>query len=211
MPGIVYLLTNQAMPGLVKVGHIKDSTTKEPRDRMKELYYRNSGVPVPFECYYACEVEDAKMVETKLLTTFSDNRINKKREFLAIEPEKLKTILQIAPHKDVTPTDSIVEDQEDINAINRTRSMRRSSFQFSMVGIGIGDELSFKSNKDKVAKVVSDNKIEFEGEVYSLSSAAKKILNDEGSDTQGVSGPIYWMYEGETLNDRRTRMEADDE
>ena len=36
MPGIVYLLTNQAMPGLVKIGHIKDSAEKNARDRMRE-------------------------------------------------------------------------------------------------------------------------------------------------------------------------------
>ena len=150
-------------------------------------------------------------METKLLKSFYDERINKKKEFLAIDPEKLKTILEIIPHKDVTPKDSIVEDPEDINAINRTKSIRRDSFQFSMVGIGVGAELSFKSNKSKVAKVVSNNRIEFEGEVHSLSSAAKKILNDEGSYTQGVSGPIYWMFERETLDDRRSRMEADEE
>ena len=210
MPGIVYLLTNQAMPGLVKVGHIKDSAEKNARDRMRELSYP-SGVPLPFECHYACEVEDAVEVEQILLNTFSDERINKKREFLAINPEKLKEILQLTPHKDVTPPkDDFVADQEGRSALEKTKSIR-PNFQFSWVGIGIGAELSFKSNKDKVAKVVSDNKIEFEGAVYSLSSAAKKILNDEGSDTQGVSGPIYWMYEGETLNDRRTRMEADEE
>ena len=41
--GIVYLLTNPVMPGLVKIG----MTTQEDIDkRMKELY--TTGVPVPF-------------------------------------------------------------------------------------------------------------------------------------------------------------------
>jgi len=40
--GIVYLLTNPVMPGLVKIG----MTTQEDIDkRMKELY--TTGVPVP--------------------------------------------------------------------------------------------------------------------------------------------------------------------
>ena len=43
--GIVYLLTNPVMPGLVKIG----MTTQEGIDkRMKELY--TTGVPIPFEC-----------------------------------------------------------------------------------------------------------------------------------------------------------------
>ena len=43
--GLVYVLTNSAMPGLVKIG----MTTRDSVDtRMKELY--STGVPVPFEC-----------------------------------------------------------------------------------------------------------------------------------------------------------------
>ncbi len=48
--GIVYLLTNPVMPGLVKIG----MTTQEDIDkRMKVLY--TTGVPVPFECQYATQ------------------------------------------------------------------------------------------------------------------------------------------------------------
>ena len=50
--GIVYLLTNPVMPGLVKIG----MTTQEDIDkRMKELY--TTGGPVPFECQFACKVK----------------------------------------------------------------------------------------------------------------------------------------------------------
>ena len=42
--GIVYLLTNPCMPGIVKIG--KTSRT-DLQNRMKELY--TTGVPVPFE------------------------------------------------------------------------------------------------------------------------------------------------------------------
>ena len=45
---IVYVLTNPAMPGLLKIG----STTQEEVDtRMKQLY--STGVPVPFDCAIA--------------------------------------------------------------------------------------------------------------------------------------------------------------
>ena len=50
--GIVYLLTNPVMPGLVKIGM---TTQKEIDQRMKELY--TTGVPVPFECKFACKVK----------------------------------------------------------------------------------------------------------------------------------------------------------
>ena len=51
--GIVYLLTNPVMPGLVKIG----MTTQEDIDkRMKELY--TTGVPVPFECQMLCKTHN---------------------------------------------------------------------------------------------------------------------------------------------------------
>ena len=50
--GIVYFLTKPVIPGLVKIG----MTTQEDIDkRMKELY--TTGVPVPFECQFACKVK----------------------------------------------------------------------------------------------------------------------------------------------------------
>lgn len=49
---IVYVLTNPAMPSLVKIG----MTTRESIDTlMKELY--STGVPMPFDCEYAREVK----------------------------------------------------------------------------------------------------------------------------------------------------------
>lgn len=50
--GIVYLLTNACMPGIVKIGK---TTRKDLLQRMKELY--TTGVPVPFECVYSCNVK----------------------------------------------------------------------------------------------------------------------------------------------------------
>ena len=53
MSEIVYILTNEAMPDMVKIG-ITSTTVEE---RMKSL--QSTGVPLPFTCYYAAEVEDA--------------------------------------------------------------------------------------------------------------------------------------------------------
>jgi hypothetical protein len=55
MPEIIYLLTNPSMPDLVKVGR-----TSNLQARMLSLY--NSSTPVPFECFYACEVDDAQKI-----------------------------------------------------------------------------------------------------------------------------------------------------
>ena len=57
--GTVNVLTNEAMPGLVKVGKTSGLLEK----RMRELY--KTGVPIPFSCFYAVDVTDADFVERK--------------------------------------------------------------------------------------------------------------------------------------------------
>ena len=52
MSKIVYILTNESMPDTIKVG-ITDNLDR----RVREL--DNTSTPLPFECYYAVEVENA--------------------------------------------------------------------------------------------------------------------------------------------------------
>ena len=47
MEGSVYVLTNPAMPNMVKIG----KTTRDVELRLADLY--STGVPLPFECEYA--------------------------------------------------------------------------------------------------------------------------------------------------------------
>lgn len=97
--GIVYLLTNPCMPGLVKIGM---TTQEDIEKRMKELY--TTGVPVPFECQFACEVnkKDCAKIEKALHTAFEPQRINKNREFFKINVEQARAILELFHHTDVT-------------------------------------------------------------------------------------------------------------
>ena len=58
------------------------------------------------------------------------------------------------------------------------------------------------------AIVVDHKRIEFEGEVTSLSAAALKIVHRMGYTWQQIAGPSYWEFEGETLSARRERLES---
>ena len=74
--GIVYLLTNPCMPGLVKIG----MTAQEDVDkRMRELY--TTDVPVPFDCEFACRVKqnDFAKIAKALHTAFALYRVNDNR------------------------------------------------------------------------------------------------------------------------------------
>lgn len=194
---IIYILTNEAMPGYVKIG--KTSTSLE--QRIRELS-ASTSIPLPFTCFYACAVENSTFVESHLHDAFGDNRINPKREFFQISPERVVSALKLAEIEDITPKNDFVDNKEDQQALHIARA-RRSIFRFSMVNIPIGAELVFSRDETKKAKVVDDRMIEFNGEITSLSLSAQKLL---GYD-YGVAGTDYWMYEEETLDERRRKFE----
>ena len=88
------------MPGIVKIGMTERDDVQR---RMAELY--STGVPLPFECVIARQLEDvdAARVENALHTAFDPSRINSSREFFQIEPEQVEALLQVMPGRDVTP------------------------------------------------------------------------------------------------------------
>lgn len=196
MENIIYILINEAMPGYVKIGK-----TNDLKQRMRTLY--RTPVPLPFECFYACIVENAEEVEKWLFDIFDDRRVSKEREFFEIAPERVVVALKEKAMKDVTPKKDYVESQEDQQALNQAR-MRRAIFNFKMVDIPVGAELIFSRGENIKAKVIDNRSIEYNGEITSLSTSAQKIL---GYD-YGVAGTDYWMYEGETLDERRRRFES---
>jgi PAS domain-containing protein len=199
MNEIIYILINEAMPGYVKIG--RTSTSLE--QRIKELS-ASTSVPLPFTCFYACTVKDAAFVEHQLHDAFDNNRTNPKREFFQIAPERVVSALKLAEIEDLTPRKDIVESREDQHALNQAREAKRSRFNFKMVNIPVGAELVFSRDESKKARVVDDRSIEYEGNITSLSESAKELLGYKYS----VQGTAYWMYEGETLDERRQRMEG---
>ena len=183
------------MPGYVKIGK-----TNNLEQRIRSL--DTTGVPLPFECFYACKVKDAAFVERQLLDAFLDHRVRSSREFFEIAPERAVAALKLAEIENITPKKDFVESKEDQQALNQART-RRAIFNFKLVDIPVGAELIFSRGENIKAKVIDNRLIEYNGEITSLSTSAQKIL---GYD-YGVAGTDYWMYEGETLDERRRRFE----
>lgn len=202
MPEIVYLLTNPTMPDLVKIGR-----TKDLEERLRQLS-THSGVPVPFECFYACEVADSVKVEKALHDAFGDHRINSRREFFRLNPDRAVAILELVAIKDATLAAEVAEDQAELDALHREQT-RREQFRFSMVDIAPGSLLTFSKDDEITATVVDDKRINFQGEITSTSAAATRLLHQIGWTLRAAQGPLYWVYEGETLAERRIRLEND--
>ena len=113
--GVVYVLINEAMPHLVKIGKANLPVEK----RIKELY--TTSVPLPFECFHASKVQDMEFVEKQLHDAFHDSRVHPKREFFRISPERVQAALLLAQVEDVTPANNVLEDTDDKLALNKAR------------------------------------------------------------------------------------------
>lgn len=77
--GYIYILSNQAMPSLLKIGF----TLRSVLERVNELNSA-TGVPKPFEIEYYCLTAEVEDVEKEIHSVFATNRIDGK-EFFKIE------------------------------------------------------------------------------------------------------------------------------
>ena len=198
--GIVYLIANPAMPGLVKLGK-----TIDLEERLKQLF--NTSVPFPFRCIYAKKVKDYSEVERKLHKGLNNCRANMNREFFSIAEDEVINFLELIPGEDVTPREDNFEDKVDQLAFEKATKIAQR-FNFQMVNIPIGATLFFSRNKEIKCIVQSNTRVDFEGENHSLSSAALLATNRMGFNWKAVSGPTSWTYEDETLDERRKRFES---
>ena len=202
MTKIVYILTNQSMPDTIKIG-----ITDNLESRMKQL--DNTSTPLPFECYYAVEVDDAKAIEKKIHEGLDDKRIRQNREFFNTTPEQAKAILEIAEvmgGKNVTPTEDIVETPQDKQALETARKIRKS-FNFDMINLKPGTVLQFVKDNTITCEVYNDTKVKFRDKITSLSNAADIIMKEMGYDWASVQGPVWWSYNGKTMSELRREYE----
>jgi len=127
MSEIIYILTNEAMPGYVKVGR-----TNNLEQRRLSLS-RPSGVPLPFEVYYASEVDDAQKDEQWLYSVFADRRVRDEREFFKIDPERIVAALKRIEKRDITPKSlqySLASSTEEEKKEVEEKKKIRSKFDF---------------------------------------------------------------------------------
>lgn len=197
----VYVLTNEAMPGYVKIG----MTERPVKDRILEL--DNTSVPLPFQCYYAARVEDHKKVERALHTAFGDSRIRTTREFFSVDAFRVKAILDVIALEDVTPREEILENQDDASALEKAVKQSRK-FSFASAGVPIGATLALTKDESIISVVNSDSTVIFQDKEMSVSGSALLALQQLGYKWSAVAGTEYWLYAGETLLSLRSAREA---
>jgi hypothetical protein len=194
--GIVYVLTNSAMPGLTKIGK---TNQEDIQTRMSQLY--TTGVPVQFDCVFACQVKDCGVVESALHNAFGNTRVNPKREFFQIEPERVVSILKLLAIEDVTPevekelSEGLdAADKESRDALTRSR---RPPLNFEAMKIPVGAILTYRDDNQVQVKVVDARHVEYNGVPCSLTKAHREIFKLDYT----VQPTPYWTYNGRSLKD----------
>ncbi|WP_082856454.1 GIY-YIG nuclease family protein [Marinomonas atlantica] len=190
---IVYVLSNSAMPGILKIGK---TTQADVSLRMNQLY--TTGVPVPFECVYAIEVDDCSKVEAALHIAFGPSRVNPNREFFKIEAEQAIAILKLLDQRDVTPdvrrdlNSNVSQAEKD----SGKRLQKRPNMNFGEMEIPIGSTLTYKDGTTAV-EVTSDKKVNYSGQEMTLTAATREVMGIDYS----VQPSPHWTYEGKLLKD----------
>ncbi len=177
-------------------------TTRDNLDtRMRELY--GTGVPVPFECAYACKVKtsDCTKIEKALHTAFAPNRINANREFFQIKTEQAKAILELFNKEDITQeiTEEIDNDltSEDKSASAKINSSRRPPLNYFEMGMKKGDILVFTKNPNITIEIIDEKKVLYQEQIYSLTGITKKLLDI----SHAIQPTGYWSYDNKNLRD----------
>lgn len=184
--GFIYIMTNPALKGMVKIGYAKDVEA-----RRKQL----STTALPYEYEIYATYETSGNLEDKKLHKMIDNlnpdlRISKNREFFVLAPEDayelLEAIATISGTKDKLKKAKV--------ALAKKQKTKRPPVNFTKCNIPIGAELVYVEDSNVVATVVDERKVLYNNEITSLSAISDRI---KGYST---SGPTFFTYHGKTIS-----------
>ncbi len=87
------------------------------------------------------------------------------------------------------------------------KRVRSPNTRFRILGVPVGAELVFIKDRHISCVVLDDhNQVECNGKPWSISALANHLL-----DASAVNGFCYFLYKGETLWDRRLRLERENQ
>ena len=216
--GYVYILTNPSF----REDWVKIGKSSRPVDvRSKEL--DNTAVPLPFEIYATLKTTKYAKVERQIhkqIDRLTDLRIRQNREFFNIAPSVALDIMrdiadllddaELYVYVDGKPVVSKSKDEDkkiEAESKEKQRKTQKPPFKFHMMGLNVGDTIVFDPLRMSV-RIASDDKIEYDGRLYSLSAFTANFLPEEKQNTSGAyQGPKYFSYNGKVLSELRKEKE----
>ena len=205
---LVYILTNPCLNGWIKIGMTEKDNIA---DRLKSLN-RPSNIPLSYRCYAIYETENPREVEKCIhalideingalrATEQLENGRIRKREFFNISAEKayriFENVARLQKNKNklkyFAPTIEQIQEQEIAE-----NNQKGQNTTFELLGINIGEKITFLPDKNIVAEVVDNkNKIRFDNKEYTVTKLAKKILEEKDKYNKNINGWRYFSKDG---------------
>ena len=191
--GYIYIMTNPALKDMVKIGYAQDV-----EQRRKQL----STTALPFDYEIYATYETSGNLEDKTLHSLIDNlnpdlRISKNREFFFMSAEEAYSLLE------AIAIISGTKDKLKKKIKLAEKHQKKTRINFFECGIPIGAELSFVEDNNIKVIVASENKVEYKGEITSLSTIVKELKHLKNIPR----GTAYFTYNGELLTDIAERTQ----
>ena len=168
--GYVYCMSNESMPGLVKVGIVGEGRT--PLDRARELF--GTGVPTPFVVEFAKRVQSPREKETEIhdILTELTERAYPRREFFRTSSDVVRKLFNLmsgtwwdvpSTDKEETRDDEKDDEEEKVPPTRGCRDMAKCFTHGQRIRHVIGITKIWEGTYDAVK-----NGILYDGNVLTL-------------------------------------------
>ena len=213
----VYLLTNTVLNGeWVKIGCCKF------RPNADSQFIKQTDLPLPYDIRAVLETPKAKEVMNMIVRQAAISKPlqpGQNQTFINLPLKDVVELMKgIASILDITivfyHNNIPINHEEDDEATDEEQTddeqqkQRKPRFRFSMVGIHVGEYVTFDPTGEKVI-VISDQKISYRGRNYRLSTFTKLFVTaDLRTNSDSYQGAKYFSYKGKTLFDLRKEKEG---
>ena len=188
--GFVYVLTNESMPGTVKIG----LTSGLPEDRAKKLY--TTGVPQPFEVAYRTATSRPEAVERRAHELLHKYRTNAGREFFRVTVAEAVDAVRRAAVEAAGIGSWESPTQHLLKLGDRLALTLESGQVFALIGYhSFDDILAGKANIIDLWQAHSDGDLL---EIFGTGSAGHVAGFSDG-DPGGTDDPVPYLDRGKTV------------
>ena len=194
--GIVYILTNPALEGLVKIGRV---ASQDPRAIKTRIGHLKAGSPYPYKCEGAARSADAKWAEHAIHELIDDGNGNEKvigggQEWFQMTVEKATKYLDAVKGLTRIPAYEMAA-VFPVPAEPKV-SHPGEAFTFIKLGIPLGAVLTFQTDERATCVVTSlaPPQVSYKGQEVTLNAASVLHTGKPGR------GRWQWRYQGVPLH-----------
>ncbi len=143
MRGYLYILTNRAFPGVLKIGY----TDRDPNARVAEL--NNTSVPHPFEIAFEALVDRPQELERLVHREIENTRENAQREFFRIRvSDAVEAVNRVCEAAEIKVIHSV--DLERAQRLRQHQANEEAKKRASMEGLIRQEKLMVTLSESKI-------------------------------------------------------------